>query len=638
MRAGVAAKLRAPRRGSGRRAALASVAAVGLAVLAAACGPASAGSSASVGTTPVSGGTVTYADQAEQPIDYIFPFTNSGVFYVTNTNEFQYLMYRPLYWFGQGVKPYLNTQLSLADPPTFHGRQVTIRLKPYKWSNGQSVTAQNVMFWINMQLEDGVKFWGGQVKGGFPFNVTDIQPHGTDEITMIMNKPYSAAWFTDNELSQITPMPEYWDRTSASTPSDCSTKGGPDCTAVYHYLDSQAGVAEMGNWAKSPLWSITDGPWHVLSANSDGTVALGINKHYSGPLPAHHVSEFVEEPFTTEQAEFNVLQDPQGTQKLDVGYLPTVDAPVPPPGSENGGNPPTLTGYNLDPLYPWALNYGVYNYDDPADGAIFGQKYFREAFQSLVDQEGVIDGPLHGYGKPTIGPVSSYPVTSFLSPDVAQKGDQWELNVSQAESLLKGHGWSFVPGGADKCVRAGAGPADCGPGVRSGAQLSFSMWYSSGVDWMYSATKELISNASLVGVQISATSGTVAQVAGMAAGYCTNAAGTQITCPHWQIADWGAWTYSPDYLPTGEELFDKSPYGGEYDSQQDDALIGKTLEARSNKTFGNAMDAWENYLAPQLPVIYEPETAILVESASNLHIGAQPSTLSINPEDWYYLK
>ena len=55
-----------------------------------------------------------------------------------------------------------------------------------------------------------------------------------------MNKPqYSADWFTNNELSQVTPMPEAWDRTSASATSNCSSKPSA-CPAVYKYLDSQS--------------------------------------------------------------------------------------------------------------------------------------------------------------------------------------------------------------------------------------------------------------------------------------------------------------------------------------------------------------------------------------------------------------
>ena len=41
-------------------------------------------------------------------------------FSVNNINQFQYLMYRPLYWFGNGSTPNLNPSLSLAAQPDVH--------------------------------------------------------------------------------------------------------------------------------------------------------------------------------------------------------------------------------------------------------------------------------------------------------------------------------------------------------------------------------------------------------------------------------------------------------------------------------------------------------------------------------------
>lgn len=632
--------LRAPRRGSGRggRAILTGAAAASLALIAAACGRASAGSSAgTVGTTAVDGGTATYATEPDLNVNYIFPFVSPNYIDVSNTDDFQYLMYRPLYWFGQGTKPYLDGKLSLAYPPTYSGRQVTIKLRKYNWSNGQPVTAQNVLFWINMQLSlaNSANEYGGTVAGDFPFNVTHLRAVGTDELTMTMNKPYSADWFTYNELSQVTPMPEEWDRTSASATSNCSSKPSA-CPAVYKYLDSQS-AGKASSWASSPLWSIVDGPWKLLSANNDGYAKLGLNPHYSGPPAAHHINTFVIEPFTSEQAEFNVLQDPQGSQRLDVGYLPTVDAPVPPPGAATGGNPATLSNYKLTVLYPWELTYFPYNYHDPKAGPIFSQLYFRQAFQSLIDQEGIIDGPLHGYGKPTTGPVTNYPVTNYLAPSVAAQGDQWELNLANAEKLLKAHGWSITPNGIDRCTRPGNGPADCGPGVARNAQLDFSMIYASGIDYMYSATKELVSNASLAGIRITATAEPIGNIFGAA--FCVPAPG-QPACPGWQLADWGSWTYSPDYLPTGEELFESNSNAdaGFFNDAKDNALITKTVEARSAKQFIDAMYKWQRFLAPDLPVVYQPNAPILVETVNNLNIGPQSSTLTINPENWYFLK
>jgi peptide/nickel transport system substrate-binding protein len=47
-------------------------------------------------------------------------------------------MYRPLYWFGNGSTPTLNTSLSVAETPQYNGDTVTIKLKGWKFSNGET--------------------------------------------------------------------------------------------------------------------------------------------------------------------------------------------------------------------------------------------------------------------------------------------------------------------------------------------------------------------------------------------------------------------------------------------------------------------------------------------------------------------
>jgi peptide/nickel transport system substrate-binding protein len=173
--------------------------------------------------------------------------------------------------------------------------------------------------------------------------------------------------------------------------------------------------------------------------------------------------------------------------------------------------------------------------------------------------------------------------------------------------------------------------------VRLGAALSFNLAYASGIDYMESSVKELVSNADLVGIHIIATPGSAGNVIGSV--FCNTAPG-QPACPQWQLAEWGSWTYAPDYLPTGEELFGGASVnnGGHYNVAKNNTLIAATLSAGTETKFMNAMYAWENWLAPQLPVVYTPDVATLVESVSNLVIGQQSPTLLITPEDWYYLK
>ncbi|HXP19919.1 MAG TPA: ABC transporter substrate-binding protein [Streptosporangiaceae bacterium] len=600
-----------------------------LVLVAAACSTAVTGSAASA-RTPVSGGIVTYALPANTTPNYIFPFTSGAYFSQVNENQLQFLLYRPLYWYGEGKLPYLNTQLSLAYPPVYHDQVVTIRLKPYRWSDGEPVDANDVLFWMHMLQAVGATDYGAYVRGEFPDNVQSVRKVSSTEVQMVIKGPYSRIWFTYNELSQITPMPKAWDRTGPNTPSDCTDQVS-DCAAVFSYLNGQAANPET--WVSSPLWRVVDGPWRLTGYNSEGKLTFQLNAKYSGPLPKDHISEFQELPFTSEEAEYNVLQA-GGGQPLDVGYLPTVDAPVPPPGAPVGQNP--VAGYQLQALYEWGISYIPYNFN-PADAqaGVVRQQYIRQALQLLVNQAAVIQGPLHGYGQVSTGPVGDSPRTSYLSPK-SKQGDPFPYNPAQARSLLSSHGWNVDPAGVTSCESPGRGPGECGPGIRAGTQLSLKLVYATGNAWVESALLQLKSNASQLGIDISLTGKTFDDVLAEVFGGCGTPTAFKV-CP-WQLADWGqGWSYVPDFLPTGDELFKTGAASniGQYSNHTNDALIADTLRSSSLR----AMWTWQDYLTQQLPVMLQPlAPAALVESIGTLHIGVQSPTLVMTPEDWYYVR
>jgi peptide/nickel transport system substrate-binding protein len=599
-----------------RRMFAAGVAAATLALVAGACS-----SSVSSDSAPVTGGTATFAELPEIPPDYIFPFASSTDISNANIFDLQWLLYRPLYWFGNGAAPTVNNSLSVANPPTFSGTKVTITLKHYMWSNGTPVTAQDVQFWLNMLLAVP-QDWG--LGTGFPQNVKNITVVSPTELTMVMDKPYSPTWFQYNELSQITPMPAAWDRT-ASGPSHCSTTVA-DCAAVYNYLNTQA--EDLTTYATSPIWSIVDGPWKLSAFNADGHITFVPNRSYSGPVRPK-LAAFQEVPFTTDSAEYDVLRSPNSSTKIDVGYLPAQDAPAKPAHAAVGTNP--LSGYTLAPLYAWGIGYYTVNFQSTTgNGPIIRQLYFRQALAYLLDQAAVIKGPLRGYGALTVGPVGSTPATQFLSPK-GKQGDPFPYNPSKAKLLLSSHGWHVVPDGLTTCTD----PAKCGPGITKGKRLSFNFLYPTGISWVASEMAELQSNAASVGIKLSLEPKPQHQVTAVAGGNCVVA---KIPC-NWDMADYGfGWTFSPDFLPTGDELFlcGAIDNAGGYCDKTDDALIDKTL------TSDNLQDmyTWQDYLAPKLPVMWTPAAAYqLTEVASNLK-GALPqsSTLSINPENWYFVK
>jgi peptide/nickel transport system substrate-binding protein len=622
-------------RRSGRRS-RGLLAAVGVAVLviaAAACGSSgsggNAGASGPTGGTPTSGGTATFALPPSTTPNYIFPFTSSTYFSVVNAEDFGYLMYRPLYWFGNGATPTLNTSLSVAQPPSYSGKNVTITLKGWKWSNGETVNAQDVVFWIHMLQAVGSTDWGAYVPGGFPANVTNVKAVNATTVTMTMDKLYNQTWFTYNELSQITPMPMAWDVTSASAApgSGGCTASASACAKVYAFLDSQSKA--LSGWASSKIWSVVDGPWKLTAFNSDGNSTFAANKSYSG-TPKPRLAQFQEVPFTTEAAQYNVLRaGSTGGQQIDVGYLPTTDAPTKPANATVGTNP--VPGYTLAPLYPWGINYFPVNFQSTTgNGPIIKQLYFREALAYLMNQQAIINGPLKGYGLYTVGPVGSYPSTQYLSA-TGKQGDPFPYNPTMAKQLLSSHGWKVVPNGATTCTNPGL----CGAGVKQGQSLTFNLPYATGTDWIASEMTQLQSNASQLGIKLNLEPKPFNQVTAVAAGNCVVA---HISC-NWDMGNWGGgWTFVPDYDPTGETLFlsGSGANSGGYSDAKNDSLINQTLTASSL----SPLYTWQDYLAKQLPVIWQPNGAYQLTEIINSLRGVTPqsTTLGINPENWYFVK
>src|ERR1700683_2667379 len=128
-------------------------------------------------------------------------------------------------------------------------------------------------------------------------------------------------WFTYDQLSQITPLPaQTMDKTSASGKvgsNDMTTAGAK---AVFAFLTAQS--KDVDSYGSNPLWQVVDGPWKLVSYQTDGYAKFAANRAYAGPSKPK-LSYFVELPFTSDTSELNVLRS--GTT-LDYGSLPTEDA------------------------------------------------------------------------------------------------------------------------------------------------------------------------------------------------------------------------------------------------------------------------------------------------------------------------
>jgi peptide/nickel transport system substrate-binding protein len=231
--------------------------ALGVAACSSGGNSASGGGSPSAGTA-VSGGTATVAVTNGTQPNYIWPFTPATNYSVFNVEMFQWLMYRPLYMFGDnGSSVAVNYALSPAEKPVYSngGKTVTITMKGWKWSNGETVDAKDVAFWINMEKAEKANY-AGYSPGTFPDNLVSYSITSPDTIVLHLAKAYSSNWFTYNQLAEITPMPMAWDVTSAGAKAGsggCATSAAK-CKAVYKFLSPRPRVNPATQAARPGAW------------------------------------------------------------------------------------------------------------------------------------------------------------------------------------------------------------------------------------------------------------------------------------------------------------------------------------------------------------------------------------------------
>ena len=135
----------------------------------------------------------------------------------------------------------MNYPLSPANAPVYSDGDttVTVALKGWKWSDGETVDAADVVFWLNMMRAEPRAFYG-YAPGQLPDNLASYRAAGTGTVVLRLKSAVSPLWFTYNQLAEITPMPAAWDVTgtgAAAGSGGCAADSAADswarCAAVY---------------------------------------------------------------------------------------------------------------------------------------------------------------------------------------------------------------------------------------------------------------------------------------------------------------------------------------------------------------------------------------------------------------------
>ncbi len=633
---------------AGRRA-LAATVLVALAALAlSACGGSSGGSGSGgaasgslahpgvYGTlppagTPTHGGTVTYGQLSGNQPNYILPITPSGNASTYNY-QWQQMMYLPLFNNqAYGASPQINYGLSLGNKPVFSDgdKTVTIQLKTgYKWSNGQPVDAQDLLFdiaLIKAAVAESEANWASFTPGYFPQSLTSISAPGPYTVVMHLNRAFNPGFFLNDQLAlNLFPLP--------STAWNVASAGGPhlnwnvpaNAKKIYAYLGKAGG--EVGTFGSNPLWKTADGPFVLASFSPvTGSWTANANPDFGG-TPKPYLRSVQGVTYTGITPMLNAMR----TNSLDVG---TIDysqlADVSSLKSQ---------GYSVfgQPDFGWA---GViWNFKDTTNhfDKIISQLYFRQVMAMLEDEPAIVTGIYRGAGGVAYGPIPSVPTTPYTPSNSVKPA--YPYNPAKAVAILKAHGWHVVPNGTTTCARPGSGPNECGAGIPAGTPISFTWYTETAASGPYIAlTDEAVTSEAkqAAGINIQLFQKTFNYIdsnfndADPSVAKYTNT---------WGVEDFDGYTDS--FYPTQNSIFNT---GGSFNSgAYNDSKMNQLINASVFGSNPDAVSQEATYEAEALPALFEPNADQIY--AVSKRVGGPPeSYLSLTqygfwPQFWWVNK
>lgn len=578
-------------------------------------------------------GTITVAGPPNSAPTWILPMVTAADNSVFTVPEFDYQLYRPLYWLTNGVEPTETPAMSLADAPVWSNgdKMVTFSLKSsYKWSDGQPITSQDVLFWfylLKAALKESPANWAAYTPGvGLPDDVASITAPSASTITMKLIKAVNPTWFQEDNIGAIQPMPSHaWDidATGGKAITDWATNPA-DATKIYDYLASAS--KSVSTYATNPLWKVIDGPYKLTAFSAaSGGFTMAPNPAYGGPH-ATTESTFQIVPFKSDQAEYNALV----AGSVDVGYVPLPNVPK---------ASSLASSYNEFGYSSWSWSYVVYNFKDTTGdfNNIIDKLYIRQALAHLEDEPGYIKAFFNGAGGQAFGPVPSLPKSPYTPANAAT--NPYPFSTADAASILKANGWTVVPNGTDTCAKAGTGAGECGAGIPAGTKLEWGVIYGTNPAILGEQVQDWASQAKTVGITMNLSSSNFNyQIANY------NDPASPKTINKWAMDDYGGFTDST--YPTTLGVFNSagsSNTGGYADPEAD-----KLINASVSSSNPSAVTAEAEYLTEQQPGLFQPNpdggfgTASIVawsKTVSGAPASFEGLTQDVwNPEYWFLTK
>ncbi|WP_206885959.1 peptide ABC transporter substrate-binding protein [Alicyclobacillus mali (ex Roth et al. 2021)] len=530
---------------------------------------------------PQKGGTLVVALAPSTNINWYLPLTNSANASIYNAG-LQILLYPGVIYIGSNYAIDWNDSFASSIDYNASGTVYTIHLKKnWVWSDGKPVTAQDVVWDYNLIKatdESNVPPWPNYAagSGGVPANVKSVVALDKYTVQVTLKKPANQQWFIYNGIGQLTALPEHaWNK----YPNNMAQE-----------------IAYLGKEATNPsFFTVVDGPFKLVSAKQSQAWVLVPNLTFAG-----HKSTLDKLIFQYEgsaDAEFAALRS--GT--VNLGYLD--------PAQWASRGSLLKMGYKIVPAYNFGYDFIELNLQkgSPLYSA-FNDLKVREALEYAMNQNQIDQDIYHGFAPPLYGTIPAQPKTVFYDPSL---NNLFAYNPAKAKQLLESDGWKMENGVMTK----------------DGQKLQFTMLVSSGSESTLQAAELVQQDWKQIGVDVTLQQMPFNQEIGIMSdtknpGKWAAAAGTGIT-------------YGGSY-PSGEQLFE--PGGLDnfgYNDPTADKLIAKTTEPVSSQAENmKNFFAYEDYIAKQLPVLWQNVPAGITVIAPNVH---NATTQVLNPTTGYSL-
>ncbi len=560
---------------------------MGLSVLTAGWG---SGSAVAASSARLTGGTAVIATSPGLGPNWFFPM--NPIQADTDINlQVQALMFKPILNITPTDGIDLARSLASHISANSAGTRYVVTLNPkWHWSNGDPVTAQDVVFtWSIMKAasaENAPWVFAGSGFGGIPSRIRSVVARGAHTVVVTLTKPSNQVWFEHNGLAQMSPVPEFvWNKYPHNMTKELSW------------------IESVANSPGNPVYQIVDGPYRLSKYVENSYWSFSTNPHYDGHRST--LTGIIFEYETSDAAEFAALKS--GT--VNVGYVP--DSLL--------GSDRLLSSDRLTPEYTFGFNFIHPNFSRLAPdhiGPVLAQLYVRQALQMGIDQTGILHTLYHGLGVPEDSPVPNQPHTIFFDP--ALRKNPYPFNPTRGKTLLQAHGWHLVHGVM----------------TRNGQKLSFPVTYISGSQTSTDVAELIKSDWGREGVDVTLESLPAS----------TFFADVTIKNPSdWAMALGGGWTYEPDYYPTGGGLFmTGAPVnkGGYSNATMNRLIEDSYLPGTSAQTLA-ALYRYESFAAKQLPVLWMPLGASMAAHSATLHGTVayfNPVSDLLSPNYWWFSK